>query len=132
VDEERYVNIRKLAALQLYYRGASVKLFEFGFAVFALGGLGLASIVLSVKHSLLIEVIGVYLFFIGVNYIPLLVYGIAIIRAGTVKEEALADESDPVSVRRRYGFQQLLLMVPLFIPLLAIQQETAKEKPVAR
>lgn len=123
MEGERLINVRKLAALDLYYRGSRFILFEFGFVVFGIGSLGFLSVILGLTKSGVATAIGVYLLCLGIDYIPLLVYGIVIARKGSAKMEIASELADETHFRRKYGVQQALLMVPLFIALLALSQE---------
>jgi hypothetical protein len=123
VGGERFINVRKLAALDLYYRGSRFILFEFGFVVFGIGSLGFLSVILDLTQSAVATAIGVYLLCLGVDYVPLLVYGIVIARRGSAKTEIALELADEARFRRKYGVQQALLMVPLFMAMLALSQE---------
>ena len=69
-------------------------------------------------------VLGAYFLCLAINYVPLLLYGIAVARRGSARQEAAAElaEKDGRSARR-YGTQSLLLILPLVIPALALAQE---------
>jgi hypothetical protein len=118
----RFINVRKLAALDLLFRGSSaIPLAEFSFVVFLMGGLGVFSLLS--RHALWIQAIGVYLVFLGLDYFPLLIYGLMIAVAGSAKKEAEPEASDPRIYKGKYGVQQALVLVPLVIPVLALMQE---------
>jgi hypothetical protein len=131
VEREGFINVRKLAAFDLYFRGSRFILVEFAFGVFGLGALGFLSVFLGLTKSALATGIGLYLLLLGVDYVPLLVYGIGIARKGSAKREVEAELADEAYFRKKYGVQQTLLMVPLFIPSLALSQELRKRR-VAR
>jgi hypothetical protein len=126
VSGGRFINVRKLAAIDLHFRGSSFILLEFGFVVFFFGGIGLYAL-LSAKESLAAHAIGAYLVLLAIDYLPLLVYGIAIAKAGSASVEAEPEASDPSVYKRKYGVQQVLLLVPLVIPALAILQAAKHE-----
>jgi hypothetical protein len=64
-------------------------------------------------------VLGFWLLGIAANYIPLLIYAILIAKAGTVKEEG-----QPELARiKRYGVQQVIILVPLLVAAAALVQE---------
>lgn len=123
VGQDRFINVRKLAAFDLYFRRSRFVLLEFGFAVFGLGGLGVLVLLLGLARSFAAVAIGVYLVLLAIDYVPLLGYGIAISRRASSKEELRAELTNEEYFRRKYGVQQTLLMVPLVIPLLALVQE---------
>ena len=120
---ERFINIRKLAAFDIYYRNASVVLVEFGFGVFGIGALGFFAIFEGLAKSLLAATIGAYLLLLATDYAPLLIYAVLIARNSSPREELEVELANEVYFRRKYGIQQVLLMVPLVIPVLAIFQE---------
>lgn len=124
--DERFINIRKLAAFDLHFRNPRTVLFEFGFVVFGIGGLGVAALALGLAKSFFATAIGVYLVFLAVDYLPLLVYGAAIMKRHSAKLEIQEELRNEQYFRRKYGVQQSLLMVPLVVPVLAASQEVGK------
>lgn len=69
-------------------------------------------------------VLGIWLVGIAANYVPLFLYAVSIARAGTVKAEG-----QPEMVRaRRYGVQQVIILVPLLVVILALVQESRARK----
>ncbi|HKS69220.1 MAG TPA: hypothetical protein VJQ45_02285 [Ktedonobacterales bacterium] len=122
------INVRKLAALDIALHGAPLILAEFGTAI-AIGtalGIWLITAAFAVRQGvdLFRLVVGGYFLCIAINYVPLLLYGIATARRKSARQEAAAElaEKDGRSARR-YGAQSLLLILPLVIPVLALAQE---------
>ncbi len=124
MSQGRFIDVRKLAALDLHFRGTRIILVEFGLGVFGIGALGLVALLFGGLKSPFIIGLGVYLLLLGVDYAPLLVYGVSMARSGTAQEEIREELADFAHSRWKYGLQQTLLMVPLFIPALALWQET--------
>jgi hypothetical protein len=127
-NRERIINVRKLAALDIALHGAPLILVEFGAAI-AIGaalGVWLTSTAIPVSQgaALFRLVLGAYFLCLAINYVPLLLYGIAVARRGSAHQEAAAElaEKDGPSARR-YRTQSLLLILPLVIPALALAQE---------
>ena len=89
----------------------------------ALAGLSLRSGLSGPGHPVFGEIVlgGIFLS-IAVNYIPLLVYAIVLIRAGTARQEVAPELEQSHDSRRRYGIQQFLLMVPCAVLVLAVAQ----------
>jgi len=118
-----HVNVRKLAAIDLFFLGPRLILAEFGIGVFGSLALGLMSVWQGTHrfNSMWMVLFGVYLIFIGVNYIPLLLHAIDISRRGSAHQE-IADESDTQKTFLKYRRQSLWLLVPLAIPVAAILQ----------
>ena len=125
---ERFINVRRLAALDIALHGAPLILIEFGAAVVIGAALGVwlvsTAIAISQSAALFRLVLGAYFLCIAINYAPLLLYGIDIARRGSARHEVAAElaEKDGRSARR-YGAQSLLLILPLVIPALALAQE---------
>ena len=126
--EQRFVNVRKLAAFNLYYRNGRAALYEFGFAVFGLEGLGVLAVFFPPKHSLPVEAIGAYLIILGIDYLPLFAYGLALSRQGDMRKEITGELADESRFKRKYGVQQALVMVPLAIPSLALSQALRRNR----
>lgn len=105
------IDIRKLAALDIAFLGPRFILAEFGLAVLLCPALGLLTLVRS--HSVWQVILAGYLLSLGVNYVPLLAYAIAIVRRRTSQQEVadeLAFRGRPAAFRR-YRRQSLLLLV---------------------
>jgi len=131
VSDERFINVRKLAAFDLYFRRPVLVLVEFAFGVFGIGALGFVAVVFGLARSATAVAIGVYLLFLGIDYAPLLVYALMIMRKGSAKSELQTELADLGRYRVKYGVQQVLLMVPLFIPMLALSQELRSPRRAA-
>ena len=72
------IEIRRLAAVDIAFLGSQFILAEFSIGVF--GSLGVGVLTLVRTHSLGGTVFGAYLLCIGVNYVPLLVHAIDLVR----------------------------------------------------
>jgi hypothetical protein len=136
-NRERIINVRKLAALDIALHGAPLILVEFGaaIAIGTAGGVWLTSTAIPVSQgaALFRLVVGAYLLCVAINYVPLLLYGIAVARHRSARQEAAAElvEKDGRSARR-YGAQSLLLILPLVIPALALAQEMLGRRGAAQ
>ena len=115
------IDIRTLAALDIAFLGPRVILIEFTAGVLLPVALG--SLTLARAGSLSGTLFGVYLITLGINYVPLMIYAVSIVRAGSASAE-IADEShDRARMFRRYRRQSLLLLVPLVVPFASAIQE---------
>ena len=94
--------------------GTRLILLEFGIAAFGMIALGLFILVKSYAP------LGTYIFLIGVNYVPLLIIAIQLIR--NPEKFKITNRSELISDARRLGIQQGFILVPLAIPLLTIFQ----------
>jgi len=118
----KMINIRKLAAIDMAWLGTRVIVAEYALGVIfplTLGLLSIRAVFLGSQTAAWEAVLGVWLLFIGLNYMPLLIYAILIARAGTAKQESQAE----MAHAKRYGLQQVIILVPLMVIILALVQE---------
>ena len=123
------IDIRKLAALDLAFLGPRIILTEFSLGVFGSFALGVLTLLRS--HSMGGLALGSYLLLIGVNYVPLLLHAISIVRRNSVHFE-IADEVTEKRMFRKYRRQSLLLLVPLVVPIVALAQRFHSGMPPDR
>ena len=114
-------DFRKLAAADIAFLGYRLILTEFSIGVFGSLALGLFTLLRS--HSGGAIALGSYLLFIGINYIPLLLYAISIVRLDSARDEVAGEGADKRPMFRKYRRQSLLLLVPLAVPILALASE---------
>ena len=104
-----FINVRKLAALDIVFHGTMFILIEFALAVFLCGAVSL-SIFHSANHSPLMVIPGSFFLWISLNYIPKLLYAISIVKH-----------------KSAHTLQSIvLLFTPLAMLLLAVYQELHK------
>ena len=115
------VDFRKLAAVDIAYLGSRLILAEFSIGVFGSLALGLFALLRS--RSLGGIALASYLLSIGVNYIPLLLYAISLVRLDSARYEIDEDTADKRRIFRKYRRQSLLLLVPLAVPILVLARE---------
>jgi hypothetical protein len=118
--EGRVINFRKLGALDLTLHGPRFIKIEFGVGTPAILAFGLF-VALTGQ-----QLIGAYLLLAGIKYIPLLIYAIVIVRAGTAESEIAEGMSQDRHYVRKYSTQQFLLFVPFAVLLLVVKQELTK------
>lgn len=126
---ERFINIKKLVALDISTHGRWVILAEFAFGVFVSGTIGIFSLFSffsNTDSALLVGIIGVVLLWISINYVPMLLYTISIMRHKNVSKEVARELENGDIHTRKYAFQSLFLILPLVVPILAICQEVQK------
>ena len=121
------IDFRKLAAVDIAFLGSRLILAEFSIGVF--GSLALGFLTLLRSHSVRGIALGSYLLFIGINYVPLLVYAIRIVRLGSARDEIAEERADKREMFRKYRRQSLLLLVPLAVPILAMGRELHRNTP---
>jgi hypothetical protein len=121
------VNFRKLVAVDMVVNGTRFILAEVALGVvipLILGVLSLLSDLLGGNQPGRDTVLGIWLVGIAVNYVPLLIYAVLIARGGTVKEEG-----GPEVVRaKRYTIQQVIILVPFVVAVLAVIQEISQRQ----
>ena len=125
-----FINIRKLAALDIAFHGPKFILIEFALGVIGCAALGLFSIYFGLfhgpNHSLFTIILGCFLLWIALNYIPLLLYAISIVRHNSAHQEVAYELEHRVKYAGKYLRQSTLLLIPLAVPALAVYQEMQK------
>lgn len=110
--------VRKLVALDIALHGRRFIMLEFGVGTPAILAVGLFLITYPASYLL-----GLYLLLVGLNYVPLLTYAILIVRKNSAHEETEDGLTRDRHYVRRYGTQQLLILVPFAVVVLALVQE---------
>lgn len=126
-NEPAIINIRKLVVLDIVFHGPKLILAEFAFGMILLGALGLAltyaGFVIGHFRVPWVALLGCYMLLLAINYVPLFVYALRIVRGGSAREEVAFELTQKERYGRKYTVQSLLLLLPLVVPLLAITQE---------
>jgi hypothetical protein len=134
--KETIVNIRKLAALDLVFHGSRLILAEFAGAVILCSGIGLFNLFTFFRnpsHPLFTIIIGLVLSWIALNYVPLLLYAISIVRRKSAQQEVAFELEHKEIYARKYTLQSAcLLLLPLVVPILSLAQEIQKRSHRAR
>jgi len=121
------IEVRKLAAVDMAWLGTRVIVTEYALGVMLPLVLGILSLRAGLAQQDLVNwqtILGTWLVTISANYVPLFLYAVAIARAGTVQEEGRPEFAHA----GRYGIQQAIILVPLFVVLLALVQERMRRK----
>jgi hypothetical protein len=115
------LNARKLVAIDLVFLGSKAIITEFIAGVFLSAALGV--FVLVRGHGSVAQIVlGFYLISLGVNYIPMLIYAIAITRARSAQAELGGELDNKRVTMAKYRRQSLWLLVPLVVPLMVFSQ----------
>ena len=126
IKSEPVINVRKLAALDIVFHGPGLILAEFAFGIALCATFGLWSL-LGPIHSVLIVAIGCYLLGVALNYVPLLLYAISIVRRKSARQEVAFELAHKDASARKYTLQTtVLLLIPLVVALLAVYQEVRR------
>jgi hypothetical protein len=128
---ETFINIRKLAALDLVFHGPRFILAEFAIGVLFCVGFGIFNLFAFFRDSghpsTFALLLGLVLLWVGLNYVPLLLYAISIVRRKSAEQEVAFELEHKETYARKYTLQSLwLLLLPLAVPLLALVQELQK------
>jgi hypothetical protein len=130
IKSERIINVRKLAALDIVFHGPKFILIEFGLGVIGCAALGLFSIYFGLfhgpNHSLFTTILGCFLLWVSLNYVPLFLYAISIVRRKSAHQEVAFELEHKDRYAGKYTLQSALLLVPLAMPILAGYQELQK------
>ena len=129
IKQETFINVRKLAALDIVLHGAKLILAEFAFAVAfgaIVGGFNLFIFFHNPTHPLPVAMGGFFFAWIAINYVPMLLYATSIARGKNAEREVKFELEHKDYYMRKYTIQSLLLLLPLVVPLLAIFQEVQK------
>jgi hypothetical protein len=121
------INVRKLAALDIVFHGPKFILIEFALAVFICGSIGLL-ILHGANHSPLMIILGSFLLGVSLNYIPLLLYSINIVKHKSAQQEVAYELEHKDTYAGKYTLQSIvLLLMPLAMLLLAVYQNVSKQ-----
>jgi uncharacterized membrane protein SpoIIM required for sporulation len=127
---EHHTDMRKLAAIDILFLGRTVTIAEYACGVILSGALGLFALFRS--HSSWQYALSTYLLFLGINYIPMLLYACAIGSRESANVE-LADELvDKRRAMSKYRRQSLFLLVPLLLPILSLWQRSESREVIPK
>jgi hypothetical protein len=133
-DSGRFINIRKLAALDITFHGPRLILAEFGLTAVGLLAFGVYLLRLGLSQDLSRAtssvLFGAYVLLLGLNYVPLLIYAVKIVRGRSAELEVGYELGHREEYVRKHGLQSLLLFVPLAVLGLAIWQGLRREQPL--
>ena len=120
------IKVRKLAALDLVFHGKTFILVEFALAVLLCAAVGL-SILHGANHSPLMVILGSFFLGVSLNYIPLLLSAISIVKNKSAQQEVAYELENKDTYGGKYTLQSiLLLLMPLAMLLLAVYQDLQK------
>lgn len=118
------INVRKLAALDIVFHGTKFILTEFALAVFLCGAVGLL-IFHGSNHTPFMIIMGSFFLWASLNYLPLLLYAISIVKQKSAKQEVAFELQHKDKYAAKYTLQSVIwLFMPLAMFLLAIYQES--------
>jgi len=116
----KIISVRELVKLDLALHGKKFILIEFGVAAPALLAAGL--FILFRGNAQL----GLYLFLLGLNYIPLFLYGVKLGRQ--VVRGIDRNQPDVSRMLRKFGIMQFLILIPFSILILSVMRRSTDEE----
>jgi len=125
----KLIEIRKLAAVDMAWLGPKVIVAEYALGIIlplALGVFTLHSTFSSSRWLNWQSIFGIWLISIAANYLPLFLYALSIARAGTVKAEGEPE----LPQARRYGVQQVIILIPFLVVAISVVQERRRRNPI--
>lgn len=121
------ISIRKLVDVDMVWLGKWIILSEYALGIILsliLGILSVRSGGLRIEHLGWSTILGLWLTGIAANYIPMFMYAVLIAKGGTIKEEGQPE----LARAKRYGIQQIVILIPLFVVIISLLQENRKRK----
>lgn len=115
------VNVRRLAAIDMYGLSGSTRRRWIILAEFLIGVIGMVGFgvwVWTNASEVTGRILGLWLVGAGLNYAPLAVYAVMLSRPGALEAELAGTKTD--SELRRYGVLQLWILVPLSLIAFAL------------
>jgi hypothetical protein len=115
-------DVRRLAALDMYGAGGTLRRRRLIRAEFVAGALGciILGVLAAVAGSTAYKLLGAWLIGVGINYVPLAAYSVILCAPGRL--EAALSGVNIRAEQRYYMRAQILLAVPLLVALLAAQR----------
>jgi len=114
------INPRKLAAIDIVFLGPKFIIIEFAGGVLLCAALGV--FILFRGHSSTQLVLGLYLISLGINYMPMLIYAVAITKGDSARRELGNELDDKSRAMSKYRRQSLWLLIPLLVPIIALRR----------
>ena len=124
--EAAFINVRKLAALDIVFHSLTLILVEFGLAVglgVLLAAFSLSSFIRSSAHPLFALILGLVFLGVALNYVPLLLYALRFAWRKNAEREVAFELAHKERYARKYQLQSLLLFIPFVVSILAVVQE---------
>jgi hypothetical protein len=120
------VNPRRLAAIDIVYLGWKFVITEFAIAVTLCPALG--AFVLLRRQSGFQLGLGLYLIALGINYLPMLLYAVAIAKQRSARVELGEELNDKRRAMAKYRRQSIALLIPLLVPAMVVWQERRRAR----
>lgn len=112
------INPRKLAAADIVFLGSKFVIAEFAIAVALCPALGI--FVLLRGHSIWQLALGFYLICLGINYVPMLLYAVAVANRENARAEMGDELNDSRQAMAKYRRQSIFLLAPLLVAIVSL------------
>lgn len=112
------INPRKLAAVDIVFLGSKFVIAEFAIAVALCPALGI--FVLLRGHSIWQLALGFYLICLGINYVPMLLYAVAVANRENARAEMGDELNDSRQAMAKYRRQSIFLLAPLLVAIVSL------------
>ncbi len=114
------IDPRKLVAIDIVFLGSKFIIAEFAGGVLLCFALGAFVLIRGDSFGQL--ALGLYLISLGINYVPMLIYAVTITIGESARAEMGDELNDKLQAMTKYRRQSLLLLVPLWVPMVALTQ----------
>lgn len=118
------IDLRKLAAIDIAFLGPKFVFVEYVVGVFF--SVGLACFVLFRSSSFWQMALGTYFICLGINYVPMLGWAIAISSRQNAQMELGSELADKRHAMTKYRRQSLVLLIPLLPVALMIARKRSR------
>ncbi len=123
---EIFINVRKVAALDIVLHGPTFILAEFAVGVFVIAGVSIFMFFNSTQIWFGLAQ-SCFFLWLALNYVPLLLYAISIVKHRSAHQEVAYELEHKERYMLKYTLQAtLFLFIPLAMPALAVYQEWQK------
>lgn len=120
----RLISVRKAAALDIVFHGPKFILAEFAFGLCVCTAIGVFILSRTSHPSFWSITEGCFFLWVALNYVPLLLYAISIVRRKSAQQEVAYELQHKQQYALQYTLQTaLLLCLPLALSLVALAQE---------
>ncbi|HEY0786512.1 MAG TPA: hypothetical protein VGD62_11615 [Acidobacteriaceae bacterium] len=118
------LDVRRLVAIDLALLGPWLILPEFALGVAGPWVLGALTLRMAGRHGWPagLTLFGLYLVSLGVNYVPMLLHAVGLVRSRGARQEVAEELEDRPAAMRRYRRQSMWLLAPGVVPVVALRQ----------
>jgi len=119
------INVRRLAAVDLLGLGPKIAIPQFALAV--IGASALGAFTVARTRSVGGIAFGIALIGLGVNYVPLLLHAIDLVRRQKADAEIADENGDRRAMYAKYRRQSFWLLLPFFVAIAAVSRRSDRQ-----